>query len=139
MNDYSNNSFSWQERKALAEQLQNLTSTKVAQELKIGRVMEGEAIFEVGDHHPKGEKLPPRVKDNTSSRRYLGYFENHFGEQSIFVFDYATGEGFVFCGDAGWEVYLVREGVAVELMLNEEEKKWLRNCWETALSTKGEV
>jgi hypothetical protein len=137
MRDYPTDSFSWQERKALAEQLQNLTSTKIAQELKIGRASEGEAIFEVQDHHPKGEKLPPQVTDNTPSRRYLGYFENHFGEQSIFVFDYAAGEGFVFSGDAGWEVYPVREGVAVELMLNEEEKRWLRNCWETALSVKG--
>ena len=54
MSDYSNNSFSWQERKALAEQLQNLTSAKVAQELKIDRAMEGEAIFEIRDHHFKG-------------------------------------------------------------------------------------
>lgn len=135
MNDYSTNPFSRQEQKALAEQLHKLTSAKVAQELRISHSAEGEIIFEVSNHHTPGEKLPPHITE-TPKRRYLGYFENQYGEQTIFVFDYSLGEGFVFCGDANWEVYPVREGVAVELMFNEVEKSWLRNCWETALRAK---
>jgi hypothetical protein len=138
MSAYSNNPFSWQEQKALAEQLHKLTSAKVAQELRISRAAEGEVIFEVSNHHTPGEKLPPRITQ-TPTRRYLGYFENQYGEQSIFVFDYTLGEGFVFCGDAGWEVYPVREGVVVELMLNEVEKSWLRNCWEAALKARAKA
>ena len=138
MNDYFTNPFSWQAQRALAEQLKKMTTTKVEQVLRISRAAEGAVIFEVKNHHPPSEKLPPHITD-TASRRYLGYFENQYGEQSIFVYDYTLGEGFVFCGDANWEAYAVREGEAVELMLNEVEKSWLRNCWEVALEAKGKV
>lgn len=55
---------------------------------------------------------PPEIDANTP-KRYHGYFENEFGKQAIFVYDYDQHTGTLWLGDAGWEkAYAVIDGDA---------------------------
>ena len=83
------------------------------------------------------------VHDNTRERspeffgdepnRYYGYFENHHGEQAIFVYDRGTGRGVRWCGEAGWESPRPVVDERVEgMILNKEEQDWPRVCWQAA-------
>ena len=90
-------------------------------------------ILQISNHHTAGCGTPSRVKER--SGQYLGYFENGYGEQMIFVFKRGNGAGRLYAGDAGWETpYEVVNGVAKELILSLEEGLWLRACWEAAIS-----
>ena len=59
-------------------------------------------IFHVGNKHAQDSGKPPHI-DGNIRKRYHGYFENEFGEQAIFVYDYEVKEGTLYMGDAGWE------------------------------------
>ncbi len=87
-------------------------------------------ILQITNHHvPRGTS--PRIEERPG--QYLGYFENEYSEQMIFVFDRGSGTGRLYAGDAGWEtVYEVVDGVVRELILTSEEGLWLRACWEAA-------
>ena len=65
--------------------------------------------------------------------RYLGYFENKFGEQLVFVHEDGELDATVFHGDVGWEPRRVRDGGGLpdvgDLVLNEEERAFLTACW----------
>ena len=90
-------------------------------------------ILQISNHHTAACGTPPRVKER--SGQYLGYFENRYGEQMIFVFDRGNGTGRLYAGDAGWEtVYEVIGGVVKQLILSPEEGLWLRACWEAAMA-----
>jgi hypothetical protein len=97
-------------------------------------------IFRVSNHHTPSCGRPPTV-DGDEPSAYHGYFENSDGEQFIFVYDRATKQGTLWCGDAGWEhPYPVTEGPAPigypdsldGLILSEPEQAWLRACWAAA-------
>lgn len=89
-------------------------------------------VFHVGNKHSQDCGNPPHV-DGNIRKRYHGYFENEFGEQAIFVYDYEVGEGTLWMGDAGWETpYKVIDGRVLELELGRNETLWLYNCWITA-------
>ena len=92
--------------------------------------MESETpIFSVGNKHVAGSGQPPHF-DGDAQGRYHGYFENEYGEQAVFVFDYETGMGTLWMGDAGWDnIIAVVDGVAQDLILNEAEVLWLQACW----------
>ena len=88
-------------------------------------------ILQISNHHVASCGTPPRIEERAG--QYLGYFENQYGEQMIFVFDQRSGTGWLYAGDAGWETsYQVVGGVAEELTLTPEEGLWLRACWEAA-------
>jgi hypothetical protein len=88
-------------------------------------------ILQISNHHTASCGTPPRIEERTG--QYLGYFENQYGEQMIFVFDQHSGTGRLYAGDAGWETpYEVVNGAAKELILTPEEGLWLRACWEAA-------
>lgn len=88
-------------------------------------------ILQITNHHTPACGTPPRIEERPD--QYLGYFENEFGEQMIFVFDRSTGTGLLYAGDAGWETpYEVVDGIAPELIMRSDEKLWLRACWEAA-------
>lgn len=90
-------------------------------------------IFHVGNKHLQGSGKPPHI-DGNIRKRYHGYFENEFGEQAIFVYDYEIGAGTLWMGDAGWEKsYTVVEGKVPELLMGQNETVWLSNCWHTAV------
>jgi hypothetical protein len=88
-------------------------------------------ILQISNHHTASCGTPPQIEEQAG--QYLGYFENQYGEQMIFVFDQRTGTGQLYAGDAGWETpYEVVDGMAKELILTPEEGLWLQACWEAA-------
>jgi hypothetical protein len=56
-------------------------------------------ILQIANHHALACGTPPRIEEQRG--QYLGYFENEFGEQMIFVFDRSSGTGRLYAGDAG--------------------------------------
>ena len=46
-------------------------------------------IFLVRNHHAAASGTPPLI-DDVSTSRYLGYFENEYGEQAIFIYERDT-------------------------------------------------
>ena len=90
-------------------------------------------LFVVGNYHVESCGKPTFI-DGDILKRYHGYFENEYGEQAVFVYDYEVGEGTLWMGDAGWEKpYKVVEGKVLELMMGQNEVVWLSNCWHTAI------
>ncbi|MGE5359080.1 MAG: hypothetical protein ACM3NQ_08670 [Bacteroidales bacterium] len=65
--------------------------------------------------------------------RYLGYFENKFGEQLVFMHEDGEPDGTVFHGDVDWEPRHVRDANGLpdvgDLALGEEERAFLAACW----------
>lgn len=88
-----------------------------------------EPLFLMRNQHVSSCGEPP-VYTNDVAGRYHGYFENRHGEQWVFEYDRATGHSTLRGGDAGWaETYEVIDGAAVGLVLDEDERQWLRACW----------
>jgi hypothetical protein len=78
---------------------------------------------------PAGSGSPPHIDGDTRGR-YHGYFENEYGEQALFVYDYETQTSTLWMGDGGWEKPSpVVEGVARGFLLDEAQALWLRACW----------
>lgn len=90
--------------------------------------LETRPLFTVSNHQGP-DAGPPPAMDGDAPHLYHGYFENKFGEQSIFVYNRDTREAVLWCGDAGWKPYLVVNGRVEEIKLTEEELTWLRACW----------
>jgi hypothetical protein len=92
----------------------------------------GEVLLEVRNHHMSQAGTPPRISD-ADPNQYIGYFENRYGEQAVFVFNRTTQSAILNLGDAGWRTdYTVIDGVAPDLVLDEAELQWLRACWQAA-------
>ena len=93
-------------------------------------------LFAVRNHHSAECGTPPRIDDRRSSQ-YLGYFENQYGEQAMFVYDRDSRQARVYLGDAGWEVpHAVVEGAVPDLILSETERLWVRACWQAATANR---
>jgi hypothetical protein len=64
--------------------------------------------------------------------RYVGYFENRFGEQLVFVHDDGEPDSTVFLGDVEWEPRRVSDAGGLpdagDLILNEEERAFVSAC-----------
>ncbi|NWJ98197.1 MAG: hypothetical protein HXX20_20775 [Chloroflexi bacterium] len=89
-------------------------------------------LFQVTNHHLSGAGIPPQVDDKQAGR-YLGYFENEYSEQLIFIYDYSSGQGTLYLGDADWATaYPVQDGKAADLLLGNSELLWLTACWKAA-------
>jgi hypothetical protein len=72
--------------------------------------------------------------DPEDGQPYIGYFENSYGEQCVFVFDRITRRATLRGGDIQWDN--VREvvdlgGVAhvPGIVIDEDERAWLQACW----------
>ena len=65
--------------------------------------------------------------------RYLGYFENKFGEQLVFVHEDGEAEAVVFHGDVDWDPRRVTDAGGLpdvgDLILDREEWTFLVACW----------
>lgn len=89
-------------------------------------------VFQARNKHSADAGKPPEI-DADIRKRYHGYFENEFGEQAIFIYDYEVKEGTLYMGDAGWErAFRVVNARVPELELSKNEALWLYNCWLTA-------
>ena len=92
-------------------------------------------LLQVRNHHSAEAGIPPRI-DHPRSNQYVGYFENAYGEQALFVYDRDARTGIVYLGDAGWETpHAVVEGAVPDLVLSETELLWLRACWQACHGT----
>lgn len=77
----------------------------------------------------------PPIFINKNTNNYYSYFENDFGEQWVFEYDYSVKTGKLYGGDAGWEqVFMVIDSQVENLILNTNEKTWLQACWLSATS-----
>jgi hypothetical protein len=86
-------------------------------------------LFSVSNHHVSDAGHPPTVEGDAPNT-YHGYFENRYGEQSLFVYERESGRCSLWCGDAGWgEPHPVIDGRVPGLVLAPEELAWLRACW----------
>lgn len=75
----------------------------------------------------------PPVVTNDVEGRYHGYFENSYGEQWVFVYDYSKKSGELRGGDANWDgIFQVVDGKVENLILGAEEAQWLSACWSAA-------
>lgn len=89
-------------------------------------------VFQARNKHSADAGKPPEIDANIR-KRYHGYFENEFGEQVIFVYDYEVKEGTLWMGDAGWKrAFKVVNARVPELEMGKNEALWLYNCWMTA-------
>ena len=73
------------------------------------------------------------LRSRSGPGRYLGYFENKFGEQLVFVHDDGESDAVVLLGDLGWEPCRVSDmgGLpdAGDVILNDEERAFVNACW----------
>jgi hypothetical protein len=93
-------------------------------------------VFKVGNHHAAGCGPPPAI-DGDSSNRYSSYFENQWGEQAVFVYDYETDEATLWMGDASWDKPIrVVDPKAPGIILGASEALWLAACWKAITPTR---
>src|SRR5262245_362302 len=59
-------------------------------------------VFAAHNNHDERCGRPPRLRNTDNPALYYGYFENRYGEQFVFTFDWATGTGMFSGGDLGW-------------------------------------
>jgi hypothetical protein len=86
-------------------------------------------LLTIRNNHAAACGDPPIVAAGESDR-YVGYFENRFGEQWVFTYDRANGDAVLRGGDIGWNTnHAVVNGAVGDLILGEEEQAWLRACW----------
>ena len=85
-------------------------------------------LLRVSNHHVTAA---PAIEERPG--RYLGYFENKFGEQLVFMHDDGELDATVFHGDVDWERRRVRDASGPpdvgDLVLGEEERAFLTACW----------
>jgi len=90
--------------------------------------MHEDEVMRVTNHHASAA---PVIEQRLG--RYLGYFENKFGEQLVFVHEDGEPDATVFLGDVGWESRRVSDAGGLpdagDLVLNEEERAFLIACW----------
>jgi len=89
-------------------------------------------IFRVTNRHTDACGTPPAV-DDSEPDRYLGYFENQYGQQATFVYDRARRRE--RCGWAmrdGSVRTRVVEGAVAGVVLGATERAWLVACWKAA-------
>jgi hypothetical protein len=93
----------------------------------VAGVLEDE-LLRVSNHRTKAA---PAIEEQPG--RYLGYFENKFGEQLVFMHDDGELDATVFHSDIDWEPRRVRDASGLpdvgDLVLNDEEHAFLRACW----------
>jgi hypothetical protein len=77
---------------------------------------------------PKEEQ----VFTNDGSNRYVGFFQNDFGEALIFVQEKGQAEASLYHADMEWEPQKINHPVDIPIILSEEERYWLAACWEAS-------
>jgi hypothetical protein len=90
--------------------------------------MDDEELVRLSNHHAS---LAPVIGERPG--RYLGYFENRFGEQLLFVYDDGESDAVVLLADVGWEPCRVSDAGGLpdagDVILNDEERAFVSACW----------
>lgn len=96
-----------------------------------------EPLLTIRNQHTPQCGVPQHfVNDPAENRsRYIGYFENRYGEQWVFIYDRENQFGTLRGGDTGWDmVHRVEAGEARGLVLDEFERAWLRAAYFAAIT-----
>jgi len=105
----------------------------------ITKTHKGERLLEIDNVHVANCGPPPSID---ATHKYVGYFENPYGEQWVFIGDPSTGNARIHGGDVGWETGhdVSLNSPCPDMILNEPEKLWIITCF-MAMShtTLGEV
>ena len=89
-------------------------------------------LLTIRNHHI-AECGDPPIVDGGAKGCYIGYFENPYGEQWVFTLDRTTGKATLRGGDVGWNTeFDVVDGAVADLLLGNEEPRWLQTCWASA-------
>ena len=67
-----------------------------------------------------------------AKRHYNSRFTNRYGEEWEFEYDPLKKEAILRGSDVDWQEYRVINGQVPELILNDEEIRWLRKAWAEA-------
>ena len=85
-------------------------------------------LLDLTNHHPA---LAPVIEQRPG--RYIGYFENAFGEQFVFVRDDGEADATLYLGDVDWEPHRVSDANGLpnvaDLIVNREERTFVSACW----------
>ena len=93
-------------------------------------------VLVVYNRHDASRGQPPAL---VASRpfTYHSYFENEFGEQAVFIFDYKRDEGKLYTGDGKWTKSVrIVDGETPDFVLTDGERHWLKACWQAVLSAR---
>ena len=89
--------------------------------------MTTEELLCLPNHHPT---VPPPL--TAGPDRYLGYFENRYGEQAIFVWERGQPTALLYHGDLDWQPRVVIGGRVPDTLLEPAEQLWLQACWQAS-------
>jgi hypothetical protein len=86
-------------------------------------------VLTVPNRHYQCCGKPPELEAGDC---YTAYFENHYGEQIVFQYDYRSKKGTLWHGDYGWDEPVPVMGGGTTMIMSEEERQWLRLVWQVA-------
>lgn len=89
-------------------------------------------IFTINNHHISSCGTIPGIdKEN----KYLGYYENKYGEQFFFIGDYDNKKAIIRGGDFGWETEIeISLGMTeFNYIFDYLEILWISNCFATMI------
>ena len=99
----------------------------------ISQSHENALVLEARNVHCKDSGIPVPIVKDPSSDKYVGYFENQFGEQWTVQIDRQAKTGILRGGDIGWEREVeIKNDTFEDLILSLEEFLWLSACWRAA-------
>ncbi|WP_282126970.1 restriction endonuclease [Marinifilum flexuosum] len=89
-------------------------------------------IFTINNRHISSCGTIPEIDKKD---KYLGYFENEYGEQTFFIGDYKDKSAVIRGGDFGWETEIkISLGMQeFNYIFNQREILWISNCFATML------
>lgn len=94
-----------------------------------------ENIFTIKNYHIEDSG---KILNLELEGKYIGYYENTYGDQFIFIGDPDSGRATVKGGDLGWENEIVLfDGMGkVDWVLSYEEILWMSHCYSTMMGLK---
>jgi len=92
------------------------------------KVWEG-TVLTVPNYHYECCGKPPDLNTKDS---YTAYFENDYGEQIVFQYNYKTKKGMLWHGDYSWEHPVEVMGGGTTMIMSSEEREWLGLVWKVA-------
>jgi hypothetical protein len=95
----------------------------------IEKKCEAKRLLEIDNLHSAECGPPPSLN---AADRYVGYYENSYGEQWVFIGDRKTGTAAIRGGDIGWPTQHIisrDEPYPSGLILGNAEKQWIIACF----------
>lgn len=86
-------------------------------------------VLTIPNCHTMSCGKPPDLK---TEDRYTAYFENNYGEQLVFQYNFEAKKGTLWHGDYSWEEPVAVMGGGTTMIMDEEEREWLRLVWRVA-------